>query len=465
MWPFSRKNPVEKIVYKQRAFAAAQMNNLLSRWTQQSTEIDKDIKEGGAALRSRAREAAKNNDYAKKYLDILRTNVVGENGIRLQCKAVNANGTPDAVANEKIESAWQDFSRSYNCSFSGRMSLIDMQSLFIATLARDGECLIRMHNNAATDHKLRLQFLDVGLLDEQHNENLKNGRYVKMGIEYDKQGNVIAFHLTDSAKYRKTRERVPANDIIHVFRQEYPDQHRGFSWMSAALVELHHLGAFMEAAIIASRIGASSMGFFTKSMGADFVGDGKTDNNEIIMDLEPGTFRSLPDNVDFKSFDSKYPSDMVDGFVKRSLKSIAAGLNVNYNSLAADPESTSYGTLRQFAIEDRDYFRTLQRLLIEQFLEPIYFAWLRQNIGRLLKPERYEKMSKVRWQPRGWLWIDPTKDAVGVEKRLAAGLTAPSIVAAEMGLDFNEVCQQAAADRATMEKYKLLPIATEAQNA
>jgi len=465
MWPFKRQKSPEKIVVQQRKFAAAQMTDLLSRWTKQTEQINKDIKEGGAVLRARARDAAKNNDYGKKYLNILRTNVVGEKGIRLQCRALNNNGKPDTVANDKIETGWKEFTKAINCSFDGQQSMIDMQELFITTLAQDGEVLVRIHADSKTTDRLRLQFLDVGLLDEKHNQQLKNGRQIVMGIEYNASGTVIAFHLTDSSGYSKQRQRVPATEIIHKYRTEFAGQRRGFSWMSAALVELHHLNAFQEAAIIASRIGASSMGFFTEGLGTDFQGDDKDPSGDLIFDMEPGTFRKLPMGVDFKSFESKYPSDMVDGFMKRSLKSCAAGLNVSYNSLAADPESTSYGTLRQFALEDRDYFRTLQRLVIESFLEPVYLLWLRLNIGRLLKADRYEKMTRIRWQPRGWLWIDPAKDAIGFEKRLAAGLTAPSFAAAEMGLDFDEVCQQAAVDKEKMQKLGLLPKEMEPANA
>lgn len=469
MWPFKRKDPMVKVVRQQRKFAAAAMNNLLNSWTTQSVQIDKDIKAGGAVLRARARDTSQNNVYARKYLNILKTNVVGDQGIRLQCQAVNTNGSLDQVANQKIETAWASFGRSYNCSFSGTQSLIDMQRQFISTLARDGEVLIRKHIGAKTTDRLRMQFLDVGLLDEQHNEDLKGGRRIRMGIEYDANDTMVAVWLTDktgSRSVRVQRERVPASEVIYKFDPEFANQHRGFSWMAASMVEMHHLAAFQEAAIIAGRVGASNMGFFTQPLpyGSE-VADNITVSGDVLMDAEPGTFRKLPAGVDFKMFESKYPSDMVDGFVKRGIKSIASGLNVNYNSLAADPENTSYSTMRQFALEDRDYFRTLQRMVIESFLEPVYLDWLRLNVGRILNADRYAKMTRVRWQPRGWQWVDPTKDAVGMEKKLAARLTAPSILAAEMGLDFEEICQQAKNDQDTLKRYDLLPEETEAANA
>jgi hypothetical protein len=54
---------------------------------------------------------------------------------------------------------------------------------------------------------------------------------------------------------------VPAEDVMHVFIPEFAEQVRGVPWMYAALLNLVHLGAFEEAAVIAARIGASQMGF------------------------------------------------------------------------------------------------------------------------------------------------------------------------------------------------------------
>jgi len=458
MWPFSRKTKAEKVAEKQRKFAAAQYSDLLSRWQSQAVAIDKDIEQGGKALRTRARNAAKNNSYARKYLDILRTQVVGDKGVRLQCRALNRNSQPDMAANEKIELEWADFSRAYHCDFSGRMSLIEMQAMLISSLARDGEVLVRVHQKFQNAHRLAVQFLDVDLLDEQHNETLKNGNKVRMGVEQNKAGLPVAYWLTDSSSPRKKRQRVSASEILHIYRQEFANQSRGFSWMSSALLQMHHLDSFDEAAIVAARMGAANPGFFTSHLDADggLGMDGSNSDGDLIMELSAGNMRRLPPGVDFKKFDIKYPDAMVAEFKKSCQKSLASGLNISFNALASDPESTSYATLRQFALDDRDYFRTLQRLVIDRFLEPLYITWLQLNVGRILNSDAYSKMTRIRWQPRGWSWIDPTKDAVGIEKRLAAGLTAPSIVAAEMGLDFDEVCQQAAADREVMKKYKLL---------
>lgn len=464
MWPFKRKNTVTPA--RQRAFAAAQMSNLLNKWTKSTEQIDADLQSGGYALRARARDMAKNNVYAKKYLDILKVNVVGKNGILFQCKAKSGKGKLDHSAIDMVENAWHQFSQLGECDVTGGLSVVDAQNLFIASAARDGEVLIREYHGFPNAAGYAIQFLDPGLLDESHNVELKNGRYIRMGIEYNANHYPIAYHLTPLRSDRvrgRTRqellaERVLATEIIHAYRPEYASQSRGFTWMHAALVEMHHLGAFREAAIVAARLGASTMGFFTETLPDGFSGDGTKADGSLSLDVEPGSFRKLPAGVDFKMFDSKYPSDMVEAFEKRCLKGIASGLNVSYPVLASDPEATSYGTMRAFTIDDRDNFRALQMWMAGVFLSRIYRGFLTNGLvnGFIGLPQnRMQKLMDISWQPRGWQWIDPLKDAAAFEKMLANNLTAPSLLVAEQGRDFEEVCAQIAEDRKIMTKYGL----------
>lgn len=456
--------PQRKAVRQQRAFAAAQMSNLLSEWKTSKKQIDEDIRMGGAALRTRARETTQNNGIARKYMNILKTNVVGDKGIRLQARSVNNKGKLDIVANDLLEAAWREFSEAIDVT--GRISMIEGQELFITTAPRDGEVLVREVLGYPNKWAYAIQFIDAALLDEQFNDDLKNGNKIRMGIEYDKWRKAVAFHFNQpsatSGSYYASgiyRLRVEASEIIHAYRSEYAVQSRGFSWMCAALVEMHHTDKFREAAIIAARLGASTMGFFTETTpeGVERVGDGK-DGDDLVMEATPGMFKRLPRDVSFEKFESNYPSEMVDSFVKRQLKSIASGLNVSYNSLASDPEGVSYGTLRSFTIEERDYFRTLQNWLAQSMLDRIYRSWLKQALltGAINLPaSRYEKLLKIRWQGRGWQWLDPVKDAVSFEKKLKMKLTSPSIIAGEAGYDYDEICQQIAADKETRERHGL----------
>lgn len=467
MWPFKRKLRSTNRPH-QRAFAAAQVSNLLGKWQTTIEQVDADLQAGGRALRARARDVAKNNDYAKRYLELLKTNVIGKDGIRLQARSKSGRGVLDASANTMIEQAWKEFSRFGQCDVTGTLSMVEAQRLFIASAARDGEVLVRLYPGFRNYSGFAFQFLDPDLLDENHNEDLGNNRYIRMGVEFSSSGMPIAYHLTPISNDRvrgkpsrpAQRERVLAGEMIHAFRPDYAQQSRGFTWMHAAMVELHHLAAFQEAAIIAARIGASTMGFFTEQTPEGMGPDDRGANDELLIDVEPGTFRRLPMGIGFEVFESKYPSDMVDEFIKRSLKGIASGLNVSYNSLATDPESTSYGTLRGFSIEERDNYRSQQTWVSEVFLDRVYESWLSSGLqnGTIGLPfARMAKFLEVKWQPRGWQWIDPAKDANAFETMLGNNLTSPSLICAEQGRDFEEVCQQRAADNELLKKYGLMP--------
>jgi hypothetical protein len=106
--------------------------------------------------------------------------------------------------------------------------------------------------------------------------------------------------------------------------------------MATALIHMHHLNKFEEAAVIAARIGASTMGFFTKNTDGNGLGGETDDNGSIINSVEPGQFNELPEGVSLEMFDAKYPHEVFDPFVKRALKAIASGLNVSYPMLASD---------------------------------------------------------------------------------------------------------------------------------
>ena len=128
---------------KQRHYKAAQSNNLFADWIGGSSNADSNIKFNLRKIRDRCREQARNNDYAKRYLQLLVTNVVGQNGIRMQSKARNDDGNLDTIGNQVLENEWKKWCRIGNCTIDGKMSFVDAQKLFIETLARDGEVLIR----------------------------------------------------------------------------------------------------------------------------------------------------------------------------------------------------------------------------------------------------------------------------------------------------------------------------------
>lgn len=93
-------------------------------------------------------ELVRNDEHVRRYLQLLRTNVAGPQGISVQCKPRNADGTLDAPGNKIIENAWKRRGKRGTCTVDGRLLFADARRLVVETLDRDGEVLVRLIGGA-----------------------------------------------------------------------------------------------------------------------------------------------------------------------------------------------------------------------------------------------------------------------------------------------------------------------------
>lgn len=357
---------------------------------------DAEIRWSLRDLRNRSRDLERNNEYARRYLQLLQTNIVGENGFRLQLKGRNIDGTIDMAGNNIIEAAWEEFSRLGGSTVDGKMSMTDLSNHVIRGMARDGEVFLHIVNKNYLRHGIGVQIIEPDRVDEQMNETLRDGNQVRMGIELDSSTRrVAAYHVlvNNPGDYDYAtnttgifRQRIPADRMLHIYLQERADQTRGVPWTVTAMPALKMLHGYREAELVAARVGAAKMGFFTSPAGDGFTADGYEDTFTPLYDAEAGTFHQLPAGVDFKAFDPTHPTTAFADFEKAILRGIAGGLGVNYTALANDLEGTSYSSIRQGALEERDFYKTQQRFMIEHFIDPMFRLWMRHVMDFALIP-------------------------------------------------------------------------------
>ena len=444
-----------------RQYQAAKIDRLTSSWTTTQQSINRDLQTGGKVLRSRARDLSINNDYARKYMQMVVSNVVGSNGIVLQVKSKTTKGKLNVKANRQVEQGWKEWSLARNCAWDSRLSFVEMQRLFIESAARDGEVLVRIIRDESK-FGFKLQFLDVNRLDENLNKDLGKGVVIKMGIEFDVTGKPVAYHLASSLDVEiyaglKT-ERVPAENIIHAFMGERPEQIRGASWMASSMSRLQMLGAYEEAELVAARVGACKMGFYTSEAGDSFIGE-EDEQGNLITEAEAGIFEQLPAGTSFTSFDPTHPTTAFKDFNKAILRGIASGLGVAYNSLSSDLEGVSYSSIRSGTIEERDQWKVKQNWMIQHFMMPIYEQWLSMqlltnSIGQDMT--MFDALMEVRWQAKSWNWVDPLKDIKASIEAINAGIKTHSEVIAEQGGDIEDVFDQLAYEQALAKEKGLI---------
>ena len=450
-----------------RAFHGADTGRLFSDFVASSRSADSEIKPSLRVLRDRCREISRNHPYAKRYLQIMSTNVVGANGVRIQVRKRNDDNSLDSVGNRIIEQAWQAWGRAGFCTVDGRVSWVQAQRLFMETLARDGEVLIqKIKNPAGNPFGFSLKFLEADYLDEGYDARLNNGNEVRMGVELDKRtGKPLNYYLFEDhphhdqgygSRTKRHHKIVPASEIIHCYLQDRAGQTRGVPWMSNVLSRLKMLDGYEEATLVNARVAASKMGFFVSPEGDGFVGD-DYDGAAPILNAEPATFSQLPAGMSFQAFDPQNPTDSFAEFEKGILRGIASGLGVSYVSLANNLEGVSYSSIRQGTIEDRDHFKMVQQFMIDQFIDPIYRAWLEMaiTVGRVSLPMgKYDLFAdQVIYRPRGFAWVDPAKEINASVTALNNGIVSLQDVHSQYGRDTEEIFEQINRESELADRY------------
>ncbi len=457
-----------------RFLDAAKQDDLTAGWTSTNYSGDAILRGQLDIVRARSRDLCSNEPYFRRFLGLCEENVIGPDGISLQMRVIEKDTKEGVVmdesANRMIEAAWYKWTKKRNCTLNQRDSLIALEQIALRTVARDGEIFIRKIRGAKNDFRFALQMIEADHVDTRHNEEFTNGNYIRMGIEYDANDIVIAYHILKrhpgdyayQSGINQQRIRIPASDMVHLFVRERPSQSRGIPWGASSMTRSKMLSGYEQAELVAARAGASKMGFFTSPDGQGYTGDGEgldSDGNKVtITEADPGTFEQLPAGVDFKAFDVDHPSSAFESFTKRILRGITTGFGVGYNALTNDYEGVNYSSLRQSHLTERDYWRKLQSWMIENLLGEIFSDWLLMSItsGQLQLPIlKLDKFDAATWRPRGWTWVDPVKEITANKMAIELGLDSATNIIAQQGRDIEDIYQDMKNEASLRKKYGL----------
>jgi lambda family phage portal protein len=393
---------------------------------------------------------------------MVRRHVVGRKGITLQMDVRDpATGKADQVANRVIEAAWSMWGKRGNCTICGRLSWWNVENVAATMIAREGNFLLRTRTGANRGpFGFQVEVLSVDLLDVDMVEDLGGGSYVDGGIEFDDDGRVLAFYLftahplTPRHAPGLRRVRVPADEIVHVYRPNEAMQALGVPQSHTALRRFNMLSQYEEAALAAAHYGAAAM-LILKS--EHDPGEGPAAGSgagEIPEEIEAGSTFTLPPGYDTASWSPNYPDGEMPAFNKAMIRGGAAGLGVSYAGLSSDMEGANFSSLRDGRGEERDEWRMFQRDLAEAMHGEVFRLWLPRAIlsGEIALPfSKLEKFTAATWRPRGWPSVNPKDDANANDADLRNRLRAPSDIVAERGEDFETVVQRTAQDLATLK--------------
>ncbi len=444
-----------------RAYEGATTGRRLGNWGLGSAGPNNALSGSLSQLRSRSRDLFRNNPWVANGFRSLASNLVG-------CGITPRWILDDAELKKSIQQKW--FEWTNDADFDGQTDFYGLQMLVAQTLMQSGEVLIRIVPGTLQDKAivpLTLQVLEPDFLVDDYDRVLDNGNKLQMGIEFNPRGKRVAYHLHKShpgeANLNQVNTiRVPAQNILHIYRIDRPGQLRGAPWVSSVLLKLRELDQYEDAELVRKKTAALFAGFITEP--GDFNPQGERSDE---IGLEPGMLKHLAPG---ESIEFSQPSDVGGSYevwIKQQLRGVAAGMGVTYEQLTGDLTGVNYSSIRAGLIEFRRQVECLQHhLIVQQLCQPITNRWIHLAVlsGAISIPDYINnprKYQRVEWQPPGWDWVDPLKDIKAEILAMQHNLKARQDIIAKYGMDAEEVDTKISQDKF---RENLLKINTDINN-
>lgn len=437
-----------------------------------SGSADYELQNDLTMLRNRIRSLERNSGSMLRYLNLLSTNVIGETGLRLQVRVRRGDGNPDASLNAAVEKAFDLWSKK--AAANGKMSLYALTKQAVLTWGRDGEVIWEIVRAGRFRDNIAINPIESDMLDETLTTiypPTKNR--IKMGVELDEYDAPVAYHFLTSHPGEASwvwqhtdnrHRRVPADRVLHLFEARRPGQTRGVPPASTTVHPIKMLDGYREAETVGRRLRSALMGFFQKQMPTSEsllpVADTVDEEEQILeMELEPGRLQQLPNGVEFKEFSPGGSQTDYAQFEQQVKKDQAQGFNISTLSHGMETAGVSFSTFRGVTIEDRDYYKMLQKFFIEGLMEPVFEMWATRHTlsdsSSIPATRLAIVVEMAMFRGRGWAWVDPTKDVKANSEALATGQTSLARVAADRGMDRDDLLDEIEEDRKAAEKRGL----------
>jgi lambda family phage portal protein len=419
------------------------------------------VASGGPRLLARARELSVTSGYAANACEAFASNLIGD-GIK------PSSLIEDARVRERVQKLWLAWTDEADAD--GLTDFYGLQAMVAREMFVAGECFVRLRTRRAGDGllvPLQLQLLQSEMLPFEKTGPSPSGNPIRCGIEFDAIGRRVAYHFrrrhpgdsTDQRVAIPETVRVPAEEVLHIYRPIDAGQIRGLPHVAPAMVRLFLLDQYDDAELDRKKTAAMFAGFITKTAPEEpIMGEGAADGDGgAIASLEPGTMQVLLPGEDVK-FSS--PADVGGGyeaFQYRTLLAVSASLGLPYHLVTGDVRQANYSSLRAELVEFRRRTQQLQHGVIAfQLCRPVWLRWLESaQLAGALKLDDPAEARAVQWIAPRWDWVDPLKDIQAQVLAMEAGITSRRKVVEATGYDIEEVDRENAADAARAQALAL----------
>lgn len=468
----------------------------LKGFTVSSRSPQEDIDYNNFTLRQRSRILYMSSTIATAALKRMRTNIIG-GGLKLKS---TINREILGMTKEQAED-WQRKTQSefelwagkkQACDAAGMNNFYGMQQLVALSYPMSGDvfALIKRYPvSRLYPYSLRLQIIEADRVRTPVNFSdgaifkttgkAENGNTIFDGVEIDKNGAVVAYHIANTYPYEYNMDkgtqfvRVEAYgsatglaNILHIMDSERPDQYRGVPYLAQAIEPILQMRRYTEAEIMAAVVQSFLTAFITtesstseipfNEVGGEGVEPVSSDPNEYEMGV--GTINVLKPGEGVTFSNPTHPNTGFDTFMRSICEQIGAALEIPVDLLTMRFDS-SYSASRAALQEAWKAFRMRREWICDDFCQPVYEIWLTEAVarGRVIAPG-FLTDPALRAAYLGSEWIgapagmlDPTKEVQAATMAIEAGLTTREAEAIKL----NGSQYYANVERLTAENEKL----------
>lgn len=468
-----------------RSYQGAEPSRVASSRTPKNQPADMELLGpfGADRLRAWARDMVRNNAYAWGVVDTIVSSVVGC-GIKAQSTYETPEGEDVEDVNDVRDKLWAEWCEV--CDVNGLYTFEELQAAVQREIVEAGEVLVRIIRTPDTVYRgilrpvpLALEVIEADRLAGDKDTyaarlSADNGNRIIRGVEVDDLGKPVAYwiykdHPLQPYAFTRTPERIPANEIMHLFRRDRVGQTRGVTWFAPALSWIRDLGTYVDNELQASAV-ASCFTVAIKShtpVGNLFDPDGGTGTDAAgnrQRYVEPGMIMELAPGEDVVGLNPGRPNAGAEPWIQLILRGIAVGTGLSYEVVARDYSQTSYSSSRTSQLEDRRRFRCWQQYLIRHLCQPVWDAFcdaaaisaLRgfATSAELLDDRR--RFAPVEWQTPEWEWVDPQSEQTASEMALNSFTDTYQNVLGSRGRSFRSVFYQRAKEERMRKKLGLV---------
>ena len=399
-----------------RKYEAAENNRRTSGWKAGSGSANAEVIDSLVALRNRASQQVRDNEYAKAAIRALRTHIVG-------------TGITVIPALKAERETWRKWTEE-ECDADGQLDLAGLSSVGVNTWKERGELIVRRRWRRVEDGftiPMQIQLLEPDHLDHTKTVIGDNGNAIIAGVEYDLLGRRVAYwlfpeHPGEMLVLRRgglVSKRVPASEVLHIYRKDRVSQVRGVPELAVSLMRMRDLKGYEEAELVRKKIEACFTAFVTTDSPRKTVGElQKQTDGRVAEKLAPGLIKYLTEG---ESVTFGTPSSVggYGEYTTAQLHAIAAGAGVTYSQLTGDTSRSNYTShragLREFyALVDQEQWLTW----IPMFVRPVR-RWFREAAE--LAGQRIGTGPDAITTPRKAM-VDPLKDTMADKEEVRGGL-------------------------------------------